>query len=48
MRRVLFDSDPIMQSYHAKSLNQIVEDYQQRKEKLIFDFDQVVYPFANP
>lgn len=48
VRRTLFDTDPILNDYSALSLNEIIEVYQNRKEKLIYDYLTVVQPYASP
>lgn len=44
----LYNYDPILSSYKTMSLNEIIDLYQAREEKLQFNYDSLVQPYASP
>lgn len=37
-----------MTDYETQSINEMIENYQSRKERLWYDYQAVVQPYANP
>lgn len=48
VKRVIYKEDPLSSNYDSLSMNEIIEQYHWRKERLSYDYSALVQPFGSP